>query len=179
MLTTWQPASCSKSCYLHHHALATSFTVQYKGGMIQGSRNRIAIQADQIFTDMHYIAIRESHCSLVLIQFMQHFAACSLQLHFLQKWSNQSTYSRAIFKCCSMPNLIEIHHSCNIIFASKCVCEIIYAKLCKKYHKIRQLQPPSRQFKVKYILFKPLPIHQRRSHPAAPAARLKHRAGNL
>ena len=147
MVATWQPASCSKSCYLQHHALATSFRVQYKGGMIQGSRNTIAIQADQIFTDMHYIAIRESHCSLVLIQFMQHFAACSLQLHFLQKWSNQSTYSTAIFKCCSMPNLIEIHHSCNIIFASKCVCEIFMQNCAKNIIKSASCSRPAANLK--------------------------------
>ena len=115
--------------------------------MIQGSRNTIAIQADQIFTDMHYIAIRESHCSLVLIQFMQHFAACSLQLHFLQKWSNQSTYSTAIFKCCSMPNLIEIHHSCNIIFASKCVCEIFMQNCAKNMIKSASCSRPAANLK--------------------------------
>ena len=70
------------------------------------------------------------------------------------------------------PCLIWLRSIIRVILFCKQMCVWnIYAKLCKKYHKIRQLQPPSRQFKVKYILFKPLPSHQRRSHPAA-AARL-------
>ena len=146
MVTTWQPASCSKSCYLHHQR-HSEFSIREANGMIQGSRNTIAIHADQIFTDMHNIAIRESHWSLVLIQFMQHFAACSLQLHFLQKWSNQSTYSTAIFKCRSMPNLIEIHHSCNIIFASKCVCEIFMQNCAKNIIKSASCSRPAANLK--------------------------------